>query len=477
MHTQPGRNDPCLCGSGKKYKHCCGSPTAGGGSVVDLQARAPTADDGHEEAVPLAMRWLTERHRKGYQAAFEELMALLWPDDAGHIDLAEGAADMLTINAGEWLLARGEINARGQRRSINAHLLGFDGPGFTEGQRRWIAQLAERPLRLYTVTEVRRDEGLTLVDALDLQAEPLMVRERAGSRSAAPGMLLGARVMRLTHPHPHLQLSGAIYPFAKPWESRALEAVRAALASGLHPENVRDLAELAIARAWLLQWLEPAPLPELRDAYTGEPLLLVTDHYGVDDAAALARSLAAQPDVSGDAQSGWQREIECDDGAVRSLLAVSPGKAAERIEVFYRTQRLADEGRTWFEGVAGTAVRHLTREISDPKGALSKMGVGAAAAPGGGAMRGSGSAADLPPEVMAQAIEQALRRSYANWADEAIPALGHQTPRQAIATTAGLERVKGLLREYEAGEADAAARQERRAISYQFLWDALGIAR
>jgi hypothetical protein len=23
-----GRNDPCPCGSGKKYKHCCGAPTA-----------------------------------------------------------------------------------------------------------------------------------------------------------------------------------------------------------------------------------------------------------------------------------------------------------------------------------------------------------------------------------------------------------------------------------------------------------------
>jgi len=21
---EPGRNDPCPCGSGKKYKHCCG---------------------------------------------------------------------------------------------------------------------------------------------------------------------------------------------------------------------------------------------------------------------------------------------------------------------------------------------------------------------------------------------------------------------------------------------------------------------
>ena len=25
-----GRNDPCPCGSGKKYKHCCGRTTPGG---------------------------------------------------------------------------------------------------------------------------------------------------------------------------------------------------------------------------------------------------------------------------------------------------------------------------------------------------------------------------------------------------------------------------------------------------------------
>jgi hypothetical protein len=24
--SEPGRNDPCPCGSGKKYKKCCGSP-------------------------------------------------------------------------------------------------------------------------------------------------------------------------------------------------------------------------------------------------------------------------------------------------------------------------------------------------------------------------------------------------------------------------------------------------------------------
>ena len=28
MTQKLGRNDPCPCGSGKKYKHCCGAPQA-----------------------------------------------------------------------------------------------------------------------------------------------------------------------------------------------------------------------------------------------------------------------------------------------------------------------------------------------------------------------------------------------------------------------------------------------------------------
>jgi hypothetical protein len=81
----------------------------------------------------------------------------------------------------------------------------------------------------------------------------------------------------------------------------------------------------------------------------------------------------------------------------------------------------------------------------------------------------SASTPDLPPEVIAQAIEQVLHRHYANWADETIPALDGRTPRQAITTPAGLERVKGLLREYEDGERQQSAAQGRPAVSYQFL--------
>ncbi|MBA4176675.1 MAG: zinc chelation protein SecC [Leptothrix sp. (in: Bacteria)] len=442
----------------------------------------PLRSRDHEDAARVAITWLAERHRKGWRSAFEELLDQ-WrpegPEDGWQLD--EDGMTMVSINAGEWLIARGEIPARGGLREINGYLLGRDGPYLTPGQRDWIAQLRAQPLRLYRVTDVRPGEGLTLLDEFDPQAEPRHVREISGSRTARPGMLMGARLMHVeagAGAGAHWELSGAVYPFSKLHEASVLARLGRALTGAaelqLHADNQRDLVEMAIARAWLDQWLEPVPMPQIHDASTGEPILLVTDHYRVCDAAALAKALAAQSDVDGDPEQGWNRMSQGADGAQRSLSAINPGREAGRIEVFHRTQRLADEGRAWFETLAGVAVQHLAREITDPVGHLARTGTGdASSAPNAAAF----DAPDLPPEVIAQAMEQVIHRHYANWSDEAIPALGGLTPRQAITTPAGLERVKGLLREYEDGEQRQSAAQGRSAVSYQFLWDALGISR
>lgn len=447
-----GRNESCPCGSGRKYKHCHGR-------AADVQPEGASA-------VQRALAWLTERHRKALQAAFHDLLFEdLWPEDGPEpSDLEDGLWQPLMVNIMEWLLAEGDIEVKGAWREVNAYVLSSDGPGLSPDQRRYIAQLAERPLRLYTVTDVRRGEGLTLVDALDAEAQPLVVQERSGSESARPGMLIGCRVMSIGD---HLELSGAIYPFSMLAAAGVLERARSALDAEIHPDDRPYMLGLAIARAWVRQMVMPAPMPRMLDASSGEPLLLVTDHYQVLDETALNGALGACADVNADTAGGWVRSRDDEDGFTRSLAAIHRGKQADRIEVFYRTQRLADEGREWFERVSGSTVRHLTREITDPRGALSQADRVAAALP----------EPALAPEQLAEAIEQTLLRSYANWADEPIPALGGKTPRQAIQSPGGLERVKGLLRSYEDGEAGMARTQGRRAISYRFLWEALGIDR
>ena len=424
--------------------------------------------ESNEGAVGLALDWLTERHRKGFKTAFERLVDALmepWPR-ASMAQLGEEVLGVLQINLTEWLLAEGEIWVRGDMERINDLLVGERGPRLNDAQRAWIAKLGAQPLRLYTVTEVRAGEGLTLCDAIDAQAPPVRVRERSGSRNASAGMLVGCRVMP---EHDHNELAGSMQvfsPLAAPGVlARVSEALRQAPGGpvpGVAPSWI-------ILQEWLGQFIEPPAMPRMIDAHSGEPIQLTTDQYRVLDWTALSGGLAKCADVQGSRERGWNRLPDCDDGQQRSVAAINLGSAADHIEIFYRTQRYADAGRAWFDALAGAAVVFLKREIVDPKSIKMPLG---GQAPSADPMEKL-SPADR--EKLSEAYEQMIVRSYANWGDEPIPALDGKTPRQAMQSAAGLERVKGLLRSYEANEARMAAQQARREISFAFLWERLGL--
>jgi len=459
MSTKVGRNDLCPCGSGKKFKHCCGRA----GAVVEPERK------GHDGAVERALDWLMNNHRKAVSVALDAMPFDGLDDDersaleAHDLDTWRG----IQLNATEWLLAEGEILVKGEPQRVSECLLGQGGPLFTASQRQWIAQLAERPLRLYDITDVVPGQQMTLCDALDTEVPPVIVREKSGSQASLIGTQIGIRLMTVED---HLELSGAAYPFSRLAGSSVVATMRkAAQQFGPRRPDLPELLSSIIRRQWLAQYFAPPPLPTMMDAHTGEPLLLVTDYYRVKDWSALVQSLSSQPDVEGDRESGWNRLIDCKDGQTRTALGINPGKTADRISVFYTTQGYADRGRPWFEVLAGTSVQFISRELSDPKGMLAKRPVGQE-------RKAKATGPSLPPEVMAEVVEQAIHRMYANWTDEPIPALDGKTPRQAIQTPAGSERVKGLLRGYEASERQQAQEHGRRVISYAFLWQALGIA-
>lgn len=364
------------------------------------------------------------------------------------------------INAMEWLLAEGSIAIKGVQRKVAELLLGPGGPAFTAGQQRWIEQLQRQPLRLYTITEIMPGVGMRLCDVLDIAAAPRMVYEKSGSASAQIGGLIGVRIMETGG---HLEMSGAAYPFSRMMNASLLAELHAA---GNAPAVLSEI----IRRRWIAQYVRPLPQPTVIDSHSGDPLLLLTDHYQVANWDALIATLEAEPGIKGNRKEGWSRQLDCEDGLTRHSLAINPGKSADRIEVFYKTQNYADQGRPWFEALAGTAVEFAGRVLSDPKGIMSNM-------PSDKTGQPAPAASILPPEALAVIVEKVLLRTYANWCDEPIPALKGKTPRQAIATPAGRERVKGLLRSYEDGEKEQAAQQGRRAMSYDFLWKSIGMER
>lgn len=460
MTNKIGRNDPCPCGSGKKYKQCCGNA-----STSSIQPDKK----GHDGAVPRALDWLMAKHRKAVSTAISEML-FDGLDDEAHEILESQDADTwqgIQINATEWMLAEGSILVKGTRKRVSEYLLGIGGPLFTVEQRQWIEQLAARPLRLYTVTDVISGQQMTLCDALDKDAAPIIVHEKLGSREVTPGMQVGYRIMEIDG---HYELSGAAYPFSRLAGSAIVTSMREANDEFAGPRNeLPTFLSFLIRRHWLEQFFAPTPMPTVMDTQSNEPILLITDHYRVKDLKALSQKLSAQPDVDGNRKSGWSRLIDCADGQMRPAVTINVEASSDRVSLFYRTQGYADRNRPWFEALANDAVQFMTREITDPKGAFANM-------PAGAGQKLATSDGAIPPEMAAEVIERAMRRIYANWADEPIEALNGKTPRQAIKTPAGLERVKGLLREYEMSEKNQAELQGRRAISHAFLWKELGIS-
>jgi len=365
MSTKTGRNEPCPCGSGRKFKHCHGASPA-----------ADATDDGsHEDASRRAFAWLVNRHLKALERETADLLYEdLWPEDGPHPDdvdpqLMHG----ILVNMNEWMLAAGRIEIRKAWHSINALLLADGGPPLNPAQREYIRQLGSRPLGLYRVTDVTACEGVTLVDALVPGAEPVFVNEMALADSVDPGLLLGCRILKLGERH---EVSGALYPFPAYGDAVAIAAVREHLAQEIIDPEDRDFEQgFVIMTEWLHQTLlppEPTPDESLQprqgmvDASSGEPLMFVTDHYRVVDGPAMAALFDGCPQLKADAEGGWVRLEADSEGAERASLHIHRGRVASRLEVLYRTLQLADDGRPWFEALAGATVKHLSREQTDP---------------------------------------------------------------------------------------------------------------
>jgi hypothetical protein len=455
--TKPGRNDPCPCGSGKKYKHCC------------LNAEANRTANDRSEAVPRAIQWLLAKYGKAVNEALdvgffgslddEEYDLLPDPDNDAYAGIM--------INAMEWLLSDGLITVKGEERRVADLLLGLGGPLFSVEQRQWIELITVMPLRLYEIVEVSRGECMTLKDVMLPERPSVLVRERSGTQQASPYDLLAARVLPVDD---HFELSGAVYAFPRQRIWDLLEELRDEL-EGVEPDSplAKEITSVIIPYHWLQLFVRAFEFPEVVDHASGEPLLFVTDHYRIQDGEALERALSGEVELDGGPDEGWSRLFEGEDGLVRSNLNIEMVKRPDRIKVTYRTQTYADEGRPWFEALAGTAVAFVSREISDPKGMLANARPDEA--------QDTSIPAPIPPEMLTELIEQRIHQLYADWADQPLPVLDGQTPREAIETPEGLEQVKFVLHTYEHGEAQQAQAQQRAPVSYDFLWQELGITR
>lgn len=236
-----GRNEPCTCGSGKKYKKCC----------LEREREASLRKRDEAAAVGKALEWLANRYPDGMRSAVDEdFFGGLKEGEKEKLDgLPPGYHQLLNANLGEWLVTDARIRVDGDVLPVNGLILGPGGPDLTAEGARWLECLGKSPLSLYEVRGVVRGVGMTLADLVRPDETEVWVSEKVATQSLLQWDIVATRIVR---ENVDPVLSGALYPFERPAGRACLAKIARKVRKGdRNSDSSREMIGEIIRREWL----------------------------------------------------------------------------------------------------------------------------------------------------------------------------------------------------------------------------------
>jgi hypothetical protein len=418
-----GRNAPCPCGSGKKYKKC----------HLPLDEQGRRAQPREEDVHALDRRLV--RVLQGFARAE---LSPGWFDHES--DFFEPDEELALQFIDPWSVYGFPVEGS----TVAEHYLGKYGWRLTDVERRWLDAQRAAWLSIWEVLEVDPGRGIKLRDLLS--HETRYVNELSASHDLVARDAVLGRVID------HQGISVLCGMHLRPLPPRdAAELVRLARGrlrrkGAVPPERLRatDFGRYLIRR-WeeRVEALDAlAQLPGALQNTDGDALLLTVDHFDLTAGSRgeIESRILRMEGVERSGGDGSEFSILQEGAPIgmlggRTLIGVvrlSP--TSLRIES--NSVARADALRVRLESACGELIRHRAREHSDPLSAAVRSARAGASDP------------PAPPELQ-QALRELKARYYAAWLDERIPALGDKTPREAVRTARGRERVDALLKEIE----------------------------
>jgi len=449
----PGRNAPCPCGSGRKYKHCC--------MRTAVASRVEYSSQERQNAFAKLLRFA---QREEFDERMRLGRSLFW---GGRLDLT-AAERRRTLEADKestaafltWLVFDFSLEDYGG--TIADDFLAARGDTLSSGERTYLDRMRASCLRLYEVIEVRPDEGLGLRDLWT--DEVVEVRERLATRQLARWDLFATRVIQ--GPEGWLVLDGIPHLLPSSGRESALGELRRHLAR-LKREVGTDDPNLLFKRVGMLfhhLWLDHValrPMPKVVTA-EGDPLTFARTFFDITDHERVAMALGSHSALERDDDDGYVW-LERTPSFNRSLGRVS--LAGKRLTLETTSEARAERGRRFLQELLGDAIRFRATVLEGVEQALER-------AP----KRPEKAVTGVPPELEREVVTQLYTEHYRSWLDQPIPALGDRTPRKAAELKTVRPKLVDLLKELENGM-EREERSGRPIVDLTFLWEELGIGR
>jgi hypothetical protein len=443
-----GRNDPCICGSGKKYKRCCLMSQ----HVPDespWQKQRDAADRLGDELLKFAKRRFGDRLPEVWADYNQED----FPDSLDNYPAEEQL--FFPYFFYDWDPDRPRLR-RGQRPKPGIVAQGFlleKARRLSDLERAILEQNISQPNSFYEVLRCEPGHGMRLRDVLiGGEAE---VEEHAGSRLLRQGNLVYARLCRL----PDVTSLTCLAPVAIPPRNIA-DIV--ALRIWLRKKAVRQNRELETRDLFRYAEKIRHTYLDIRDSLHGPPHLANTDGEPLELHTLTFRVGSAQ--VAFDALAplawGWSKEelledAELDeDGTLRSVEIdwVKKGNKMHKhwdntimghmkisgrsLVVDVNSANRAAKIRKEIEDRLGMMAFHLGTRVQTQEEMIEEAKQRRAAGP-----------IPQPPQdpELVEMNRAVLQEETEAWVHRRIPLLGGRTPMEAVADPDGREIVESLL--------------------------------
>jgi hypothetical protein len=457
-----GRNDPCTCGSGKKYKHCC---LRGAPATVSTPA-----DFARQRLRALTKNLPAELLRFATNRFGPETIDDAWSDFLGE----EAAFDPDTHHFPlfmPWFFHRWSLPVRTGSPSPEARGTTVSGEYLARRRRnlnpllvRWIEACGATPFSFHEVVSVEPGRGLETRDIL--QGTVRFVIDHSASGMLHAHDILFAQVVTLDDLSLFEGMGPAIIPPRHKLEIIELRA-RLGTRDDLFGETILTERENELLDVYLRladRLLSPR-MPELQNT-DGEPLEFRTLRFRVAD----AETTVANLDMArlADGESLWRDdEPPIDSGDLRARAAAwtwsregnamhknwdntTLGRIAlngDKLTVEVNSVGRAERARALIERLLGSNATYQATEIQSVESAIAETRD----------KKGNRSSADVAaeherlmqlPEVKRRVAEM-MQQHYTAWLDTKLPILRQRTPREAVRTADGREAVEALLVDLE----------------------------
>ena len=451
MPSTTGRNDPCPCGSGRKYKHCCGN----GEDRRTALAMSRTRDSALAKLLAFAFH-------PAFDSDHAVAEVLFWGNlirDASNPDF-EWVLDSedATIKYNTWFLLDWDA---GESDAVIDLFLDESEVQLTAAERDYLERLSQASLRLYEVESVEPGVGVHLVDLWTNTR--LFVREKTATREMVDWDLIGARVA--PDGMGGNVFEGGLYLYPVETRNDVLRHFRR-LYRRHHRRFPLDDAGAFFQKHGVVfhhLWLSLVAFPEPPEVVTsdGDPLVFCRSVFDTEEPDAIRELVASQSGIYADRDGllVWEG-----DDVVLGTWSVE----GRRVLFETNSQERATRGREWLEALAAGRVRYRATALETIEQTMNELRRHRPKYPA--------AAQDEPEDVESGAVRELYDRHYHDWLDRPVPALANRTPREAARSRLWRRKLVELLKQFE-NTSDRAALHGRPGYDFGWIWRELGLTR